>query len=48
MPYHKVTYLKQIWHLIKFKVKEARTWQSAKARAEVRAAAKAREVAKED
>lgn len=44
MPYHKVTYLDQIWHLIKFKVKEMRIWQSAKARA----AAKARKVAKED
>ena len=44
MPYRKVTYPEQIWYLIKFKVKEMRTWQSAKARA----AAKAREVAKED
>ena len=46
MPYHKVIYLEQIWHLIKFKVKEMRTWQSAKARAAAKA--KAREVAKED
>lgn len=46
MPYHKVTYLEQIWYLIKFKVKEMRTWQSAKAKA--RAAAKARAVVKED
>ena len=46
MPYHKVTYLEQIWYLIKFKVKEMRTWQSAKARAVAKA--KAREVAKED
>ena len=46
MPHHKVTYLEQIRHLIKFKVKEMRTWQSAKAKARV--AAKAREVAKED
>lgn len=46
MPYHKVTYLEQIWYLIKFKVKEMRTWQSAKARAAAKA--KAREVAKED
>lgn len=44
MPYRKVTYLEQIWYLIKFKVKEVRTWRSARARA----AAKAREVAKED
>ena len=46
MPYRKVTYLEQIWYLIKFKVKEMRTWQSAKARAVVKV--KAREVAKED
>lgn len=46
MPYRKVAYLEQMWYLIKFKVKEMRTWQSAKAKARV--AAKAREVAKED
>ena len=46
MPYHKVTYLNQIWYLIKFKVKEMGTWQSAKVKARV--TAKAREVAKED
>lgn len=46
MPYRKVAYLEQMWYLIKFKVKEMRTWQSAKAKARV--AAKASEVAKED
>ena len=46
MPYHKVTYLEQIWYLIKFKVKEMRIWQSAKVK--VRAVVKAREVAKEN
>ena len=46
MPYRKVAYLEQMWYLIKFKVKDMRTWQSAKAKARV--AAKAREVAKED
>ena len=44
MPYRKVTYPEQIWYLIKFKVKEVRVWRSAK----VRAAARARKVAKED
>lgn len=44
MPYRKVTYLEQVWYLIKFKVKEVRVWRSARARA----VAKAREVAKED
>ena len=44
MPYRKVTYLEQIWYLIKFKVKEVRVWRSAKARA----VARARKAAKED
>ena len=32
MPYRKVTYLEQMWYLVKFKIKGVRTWQSAKAK----------------
>lgn len=43
MPYRQVTYLEQIWYLVKFKIKGVRTWRSAKAKA----VARAREDAKE-